>query len=131
MASSELPLEHADHPALAAEHIDYAGVKAADSHLKGDEGGPGVPGDLAAIKRFLDVESRINTQDEGKLREILRFAQNQGIDTDDELSVWLKKLTLQLGTPELGMSRVSQLINYLDLDERIERLSNEQRSYIR
>lgn len=58
-------------------------------------------------------------------------AKRQGIETNDELGVWLKKLKMQLGTPELGGSQIKNIMHYLDLDQRAESILREQQSYLR
>jgi hypothetical protein len=119
------------HPALPAEDPRYDGIDVLDSDEKGDLRGGDLPGDLAAIKRFLSVETRVSYQDEGDLRKIMDFASRQGVVTDADLGVWLKELSLKLGTPSLGETRVKQMIHYLDLDDRINSLVREQSAYVR
>lgn len=120
----------ADHPALAAEDVDYQGMQTKHGTEKGSiDGGGANPGDLAAIKKFMSIDSIVDYKDEGDLRQIMEFAHKEGVETDGDLAMWLKKLQIKLGTPEMGQSRVKQILHYLDIDHRVEELLKEQRGF--
>jgi hypothetical protein len=84
--------------------------------------------DLIPVKQYFDLDANDTSQDK-YIESILDWAKSKGLTDRHDISTELRKLELQLGSPELGERRSVRLSRYLELDMRLSSTIKEMNSY--